>query len=146
MTPIRGGHCAGQRAGASAERAGLLPLSGARRSCGMRSRFSGDSCCGPSRSTLVCMGGAEQALHSPNDGSRARRRTLDPMRRAFELRFARTAREIASTAEVIAVTAEHLSHDGEQVAEVRAQRLRSRAEAERNEARRLWDLADELEA
>ena len=90
------------------------------------------------------MGGVE--LHHHAAGGRGRPRTLDPSRRAFERRFARTARELAATAELLAVTAEHLSREAEGIAEVRADRLRSRAEAERREARRLWELADELEA
>jgi hypothetical protein len=92
------------------------------------------------------MGGAERHLRAHLEGGRGHLRTRDPARRAFELRFARTAREIAATAEVLAVTCEHLSREAEGVAEDRAQRLRSRAESERLEARRLWDLADELEA
>jgi hypothetical protein len=92
------------------------------------------------------MGGAEQHLRAHDGDSRARPRTLDPTRRAFERRFARTIREIATTAELLALTAEHLSREAEDVAEVRAERLRFRADAEREEARRLWSLADELEA
>lgn len=67
------------------------------------------------------------------------------MRKAFKLRFARLTRETAATAAVLAVTYEHTSHDA-QVSEVRADRLVARAESERREARRLWDLADELDA
>jgi hypothetical protein len=92
------------------------------------------------------MGGVERHPQPHDDGRRGHRRLRDPARRAFELRFARTAREIATTAELLAVTCEHLSREAEGVAEARAQRLRSRAEDERREARRLWDLADELEA
>jgi hypothetical protein len=92
------------------------------------------------------MGGAERHPRSRDEGSRAYPLTVDPTRRAFELRFAKTVRAIATTAEVLALTADHLAHEAGDGAEVRAQRLRSRAETERREARRLWDLADELEA
>lgn len=95
---------------------------------------------------MICMGGAEQHLRAHDVGRRVHPRTLDPARRAFDRQFARTVREIATTAELLAVTAEHLSREAEDVAEVRAERLRHRAEAERQEARRLWSLADELEA
>jgi hypothetical protein len=91
------------------------------------------------------MGGAGRHPRSRDDDSRAYPLTADPTRRAFELRFAKTVREIATTAQILALTADHLAHDAGEGAEVRAQRLRSRAETERREARRLWDLADELE-
>jgi hypothetical protein len=92
------------------------------------------------------MGGAARHPGSGGDGSRAHPLIVDPTRRAFELRFAKTVRAIATTAEVLALTADHMSHDAGNGAEVRAQRLRARAEAERREARRLWALADQLEA
>jgi hypothetical protein len=92
------------------------------------------------------MGAVDRHPRPHGSGSRGHLHAQDPARRAFELRFARAAREIATTAELLAVTCEHLSREAEGVAADRARRLRTRAEDERREARRLWALADELEA
>ena len=94
------------------------------------------------------MGGAEQPPRS-GDGQSVQRSpqlALAARRRAFEIRLVQMVRDMAATAELVAVTAEHLSQDAhDSVARERADRLRSRAEVERQEARRLWDLAQRME-
>jgi hypothetical protein len=51
---------------------------------------------------------------------------------------------MAATAEAVAVTCEHISNEAGE-ADSRAAWFR-RAEAERREAQRLWDLTEKLEA
>lgn len=70
---------------------------------------------------------------------------LERVRRVHARRMAATAREMAATAELIAVTADHLSTSTTDPSGERAARLHSLFLTERQEAQRLWALADRLQ-
>jgi len=108
------------------------------------------------------MGGAE-GPPPPSDNGREPEpppeRAAVQLRKFYEHRFAQIARDMAGTAEAVALTYEHIGAEDvpgrSQVAVGRAapvqeasagrrERLSSRAEVERREARRLWELADDL--
>ena len=67
-----------------------------------------------------------------------------PDQRVFRGRFADLARDIAATAEAVGLTYELLADDLPS-SDPRRKRLHCRAQAEVVEARRLWDLAQELD-